>query len=406
MSNIFIPDNKTKSNLSTNSNFILARVKSVILDDTHPRFKELGGWSAIGTIEFEITRDPFAASFNVYNTARPFYPNFKQYPLENEIVLLIDGLDKIKGQTNVSDQESYYVSVYNLWNTPHQNALPNPITPSENNSNNYLTSFGGVGNNISNQEPSIDLGPGFVEQNNIHPSKAYPGDVIYEGRWGQSIRFGSTAENPNANSWSSTGPIGSPITIIKNGQVNTNTAAWIPQTDEINGDDASIYLASTQKIPLKSKAVEVNQYFSYPDNAKPTAPDQYAGKQIIFNSGRLVFNTTQDHLLLSSQKSIGLSAVDSINFDTPGPMTLQASDVFLGSKNATQQVLYGNDTVSLLSDILNELITLTQNLSIQIGVPPGAPLEPTRSAAQVSNIAFRSIQGRLQTLLSNSVRTI
>ncbi len=34
------------------------------------------------------------------------------------------------------------------------------------------------------------------------------------------------------------------------------------------------------------------------------------------NSGRLVFNTTQDHLLLSSQKSIGFTAIESINFDT------------------------------------------------------------------------------------------
>jgi hypothetical protein len=405
MPNFFIPETKKRSALAPENTLTPARVKSVILDDTHPRFKELGGWSAIGMVEFEIVRDPFSANYNVYNVAHPFYTNFKQYPLENEIVLLVGGIDKIGGQTNVSDNENYYISVYNLWNTPHQNAIPNPLQTQQN-QNNYNTAFGGAANIVTDQEPSLDLGPGFVEQNDIHPTKAYVGDVIYEGRWGQSIRFGSTAENPNANSWSSVGPVGSPITIIKNGQAQTQDAAWIPQTDDINTDDSSIYFTSTQRIPIQSKAVEINQYFSYPDNAKPTAPNQYAGKQIIFNSGRLVFNTTQDHLLFSSQKSIGFSAVESINFDTPGPMTLQAADVFLGSKNATQQVLYGNDTVSLLSDILNELITLTQNLSIQIGVPPGAPLEPTRSAAQVSNIAFRSIQGRLQTLLSNSVRTI
>jgi hypothetical protein len=62
--------------------------------------------------------------------------------------------------------------------------------------------------------------------------------------------------------------------------------------------------------------------------------------------------------------------------------------------------------VSLLSDILNELITLTQNLSIQTTLTPGVPLEPTRSAAQISNLALRNIQGRLKNLLSDSVRTI
>jgi len=405
MGSPFIQENKRSSNISSDILLTPARVKSVVMDDTHPRFKELGGWTSIGTIEFEAVRDPFGANYDSYNTARPFYSNIKQFPLENEIVLLTTGVGKIGGQTNVSDNESYYISIYNLWNTPHQNAIPNPLQ-TETNQKNYNVAFGGTANITPDEEPSIDLGSEFVEQSNIHPTKVYTGDIILEGRWGQSIRFGSTAKNSNANPWSSTGPIGSPITIIKNGQAPSNDPAWVPQTDEINGDDASIYLASTQKIPLRSKAVEINQYFSYPDNAKPTAPDQYAGKQIIFNSGRLVFNTTQDHLLFSSQKSIGFTAVESINFDTTGPITLQGNDVFLGSKNATQQVLYGNDTVSLLSDILNELITLTQNLSAQIGVPPGAPLEPTRTAAQVSNIAFRSIQGRLQTLLSNSVRTI
>jgi hypothetical protein len=405
MGSPFIKDNQ-RSNFYIETLLTPVRVVDIILDDTHPKFKEYGGWTSVGTIEFELVRDPLGASFGTYNIARPFYPNIKQYPLKNEVVLLVQGLDKITGQTNVSDFESYYISIFNLWNTPHQNATPNPLDPNLTTQKNYLTSFQGTANVVTDEEPSLDLGPGFVEQSDIYPSRAYPGDIIYEGRWGQSIRFGSTAETPDLNPWSSAGPVGSPITIIRNGQASTNDPAWVPQTDEINGDDASIYLASTQRIPIQSKAVEINQYFSYPDNAKPTAPNQYAGKQIIVNSGRLVFNTTQDHLLLSSQKSIGLSAVDSINFDTPGPMTLQAADVFLGSKNATQQVLYGNDTVSLLSDILNELITLTQNLSTQIGVPPGAPLEPTRTAAQVSNIAFRSIQGRLQTLLSNSVRTI
>lgn len=405
MSSPFIKDNK-KANLYVETLFTIVRVIDVILDSSHPKFKKYGGWTSIGTIEFELVRDPLGASFGTYNIARPFYPNIKQYPLQNEIVLLVQGIDKIAGQTNVSDPESYYISILNLWNTPHQNATPNPLDPNLTTKKNYLTSFGGANNVVEDEEPAINLGPGFVEQSNIHPSRAYPGDVIYEGRWGQGIRFGSTAEDPNLNPWSSTGPVGSPITIIKNGQINTNEPAWVPQTDLINGDDASIYLTSTQKIPLESKAVEINEYFSYPDNGKPTAPNQYAGKQVILNSGRLVFNTTQDHLLLSSQKSIGFTAVESINFDTTGPITLQGNDVYLGSKSATQQVLYGNDTINLLSDILNELITLTQNLSIQTTLTPGVPLEPTRSVAQISNLAFRSIQGRLQTLLSNSVRTI
>jgi hypothetical protein len=112
MSSPFIKDNK-KANFYVETLLTIVRVVDVILDSSHPKFKKYGGWTSIGTIEFELVRDPLGASFGTYNIARPFYPNIKQYPLQNEIVLLVQGLDKITGQTNVSDFESYYISILN-----------------------------------------------------------------------------------------------------------------------------------------------------------------------------------------------------------------------------------------------------------------------------------------------------
>jgi len=251
----------------------------------------------------------------------------------------------------------------------------------------------------------IFLGRTFVERGNIHPLLPYEGDRILEGRWGNSIRFGSTVTG-SINTWSSTGTNGDPITILRNGQGNQTDEGWIPTVEDINNDDSSIYLTSTQKIPLQSRAVEINQYFSYPDSSKPTTPNEYAGKQVILNSGRLVFNTTQDHLLLSSQKSIGFTAVESINFDTTNDIILQAGGVYLGSKSATESVLLGNTTVQLLNTLISELVKLTNSLSIQVGVPPGAPLVPTNTTAALTNTTLLNLQAQLNTLLSNSVRTV
>ena len=41
------------------------------------------------------------------------------------------------------------------------------------------------------------------------------------------------------------------ITIIKNGQHEEDTEPWVPQVEDINTDKSSIYLTTTQKIPIE-----------------------------------------------------------------------------------------------------------------------------------------------------------
>ena len=80
--------NSNKRNLNfwkrrSNDNSIFpARVVSIILDDkTHPElFKLYGGWDSIGTIEWQSTVVPLRYS---QKPAKPLYPNFLNYPLEN-----------------------------------------------------------------------------------------------------------------------------------------------------------------------------------------------------------------------------------------------------------------------------------------------------------------------------------
>jgi hypothetical protein len=50
---------------------------------------------------------------------------------------------------------------------------------------------------ITDQDTDIELGETFNENNvlNNRPLLPYEGDIIYEGRFGNSIRFGSTVNN-------------------------------------------------------------------------------------------------------------------------------------------------------------------------------------------------------------------
>ncbi len=391
----------TFTNLGLNSLIVAGRIISIVLDETHPRFKEFGEWNGLGTIEFDLINSPTPPN-QLYPTARPIDPSIKNFPLINEIVYIL-ALPNTNIGEFASTKTNYYINTVGIWNHPHHNAFPqnsNVLPPSQ--QKDYIQTELGSVRRVTDQSTEIFLGRTFKERGNIHPLLPFEGDKIIEGRWGNSIRLGSTVKN-TPNTWSSTGTDGDPITIIRNGQGVQTEEGWIPTVEDINNDDTSVYFTSTQKIPIEVSSI--NDYFSYKNNP-PTRPNEYSGKQIILNSGRLVFNTTEDHLLLSSKKSINLNAVESINFDTTGPVVLQSGEVYLGSKNATEPVLLGQSTINLLQTLLQELATLTNILSLQVGVPPGAPLAPTNTQAALTNTTITNLITQLNGLLSNSVKTV
>jgi hypothetical protein len=401
--------------LNLKSLIAVGRIKSIVLDELHPRFEELGEWNGLGTIEYDNVQNPSSPQ-EKYLTAKPLDSSLKNFPLINEIVYILSLPNTEIGDTTTS-KTKYYINTVGIWNHPHHNAFPqnsNILPPSQ--QKDYEQTQVGSVRRVTDQSTEIFLGRTFKERANIHPLLPFEGDRIIEGRWGNSIRFGSTVKGQiEPNEWSSTGTDGDPIIILRNGQGQNpgdlgeaSNEGWLPITELINNDDSSIYLTSTQKIPINVSST--NNYNSY--KTKPTAPNQYAGRQVILNSGRLVFNTTEDHLLLSSKKSINLNAVESINFDTTQPIVLSTypvSDgggVFLGDKNANESVLLGDSTIEVLKTLLKELQTLTNILSTQVGVPPGTPLAPTNTQAALTNITVTNLLNQLEGLKSKTVKTI
>lgn len=343
-------------NLGINNELLtVVRVKSIVLDETHPRFKELGEWDALGTIEYENVIKP-----NVINplpTAKPLYGNIKNYPLINEIVYILSLPSTLIGQLT-SNTISYYVNTVALWNHPHHNAYPSNSNekPSTQQKGYNQTELGNT-SKITDQTLEINLGNTFIERSNIHPLLPFEGDVIYEGRWGNSVRIGSTVKN-SPNTWSSIGTNGDPILILRNGQGKQTEEGWLPVVENINNDESSIYLTSTQNIPLEVASTNYNSYTNY----TPQTPDKYAGKQVIVNSGRLVFNSNTDHILLSSALTIGFNSVKGFNFDTKANFVVDAPSIKLGSKDATQSMIKGDLLITELQSLLSQLTLLATSL--------------------------------------------
>ena len=381
--------------------FIPVRVKSIILNEEHPKFIELGEWNSLGAIEFEYVSNPSGQS-NTLSVAYPLTPNIKNYPLINEIVFLITLPSAGVGLT-WSATRSYYVNVVSLWNHPHHNAYPensNVAPPSQ--VKDYTQTEAGSVRRVTDQSTEIYLGQTFFERSDIHPLLPFEGDVIQEGRWGNSIRFGSTVMNEQ-NNWSTVGMDGDPIMILRNGQSPFSTdEGWIPVVENINEDLSSIYSTSTQKIPLNASSTSYVSYKSDP----PINPKEYGDEsQIILNSGRLIFNTTQDHILLSSRKSINLNAISSVNIDAPDTV-IQSTNVYLGSKDATESVLLGDTTVLLLKTLVQNLQAFTQICSTLVGVPPGTPLAPLNVVASQLTTILSQLSTNLDSAKSKYVKTV
>jgi hypothetical protein len=373
------------------------RVKSIVLDASHPRFKELGEWNALGVIEYQSIINPQEST--TYPIAYSLIPNNKTLPLVNEIVFLLVLPDTSIGELP-SPTKSYYFTSISLWNHPHHNAYPfdSNKLPSPQQKDYTQTQLGSV-RRVTDGSTEIYLGYTFKERSNIHPLLPFEGDVIQEGRWGNSIRFGSTVQN-TPNNWSSTGTNGDPITIIRNGQrVDANSEGWVPITEDINQDLSSIYATSTQQIPLNAASTNYTSY-----KTAPTTPNQYSGNQVIINSGRLVFNSSADHILLSSTKTINLNAVSSVNIDTPTTI-IQSNEVYLGSKDATEPVLLGDSTVNLLHTLVQNLKAFTDICSTVVGTAPGVPLGPLNAAASQLSVTLAQLDINLDSTKSKYVKT-
>lgn len=350
-----------------NLKVIPARVTDIILDETHPKFTEYGGWNGIGTVNFEPINTPANKSITK-PIAKPFFPQFKSFPLVNEIVLLFYLPDSDIGVQDTS-KIYYYLNAVSIWNHPHHNAYPNIFdgVEDEEQKRDYQSIEGGSVRRVEDESTEINLqgdnptGGTFVERTNIHPILPFVGDNIFEGRFGNSIRLGSTARSKGLykNGWSENGDEGNPITILRNGQpLDSGDEGWIPQVEDINSDLSSIYLTSNQLIPIKASSTNYTGL-----EEAPTYPNSYKGAQIILNSERILLNSTKDSVLISGKKSVSLSANEGIGISTSGSMAIESGELKLGANNAEQPLVLGETFMKDLKSVTSELISVMTALT-------------------------------------------
>ncbi len=394
----------------TNTSIQDVRVKDIVLDPNHPRFKEVGEWSGLGTIFFDPTTSggqPSSPDTLVY--AKPMFSNIKFYPLINEIVTIIYVSDPIKSQeVNESYVKlAFYLPPANLWNSQHHNALPDSQVSNPYSGQKSVRQVENGSPNRSHINPTpILLGTTFKEKSKVFPLYPYEGDHILEGRWGNSIRLGSTTKfNSYPNDWSSEGGDGDPITIIRVNKPNPSSTqeGWLPTTENPSSDESSIYLTSTQKIPFFPSSFKTD---SFGDDPSPSSPSEYQGNQILVDSGRLVLNAKQDSILLSSPNIIHLSAGGSVHLDCSDKIVLSTGKIYLTNRFASERAVLGDALLLELQKLLPALEGIAQACTNASAGP--FPVASLIYAGPVLSSAIKefkkALQGNDPKILSNKVK--
>ncbi len=375
-----VVDTLSRLDDSEQSGPIIARVTDVCLNSNSDLFKAVG-WGGIGSISFqELTeiKPEENQNQNSSPTALPMFPQFKNYPLVDEFVILFPGAGQSNPQT--SGIKQYYYIPLNIWNNPHYNGYPNTLNDDpKNQESNYEEMQDGNPSTENNNPERLPIngqsGGQFVEKGDIHPILPFAGDQIIEGRNANSIRLGATANTKGSikNNWSNGSNEGDPLLIIKNGQPkNVAGDSWVPTVEDINLDPSSLYLTSQQKIPIEvaTSVVAAGEkdtipYTSIVDN-NPISPKSYNHPQIILNSGRLLFNTIGDSILMSSQKSIILESREDLGIKSMHKnvnILAPEGNISMGKRNADQSAVLGDNLMEYLVPIMKNMKTLVEKIT-------------------------------------------
>ena len=225
---------------------------------------------------------------------RPLQRYVHTWPLVGEIVVAIAGAAP-GAQTQPSLTTLYYLDAISIWGEKNENTMPN-------------ASFVADGNEATNEPDSYtnDVMGETFEERVLEQVQVFEGDTLFQSRWDNSIRLGSTVNGDALeNSWSAGSDNGDPIMILTNG-----FATEEDKVGEINDDDSTIMLTSTQTIDFKVANKEAPQTVTIPTGPViPMLPTNMHKKkpQVIINSDRLIFNAREDNVIISAKKDISLS---------------------------------------------------------------------------------------------------
>lgn len=383
---------------TTEAYFQEALVIDVIVSPSHSEYADDG--YNVGVVKFKFIQSDHYRPEDSLNWAFSLDTNISDYPLINEIILVCSAVNRF-----------FYMRKVNISNRTTNQAYVGlraemlPPELQETKASNYAiaSSAGATKQNASND--AFILGDYFIDPTKIYRLQHDEGDIIYEGRLGQSIRFGAAWTSGKTN-FLSDGKDQASNLMLRAGQ----DPGAIPSVDsqfgvikeDINKDFSSVWLVSDQVVNLETATTEGSENLKSIDDY----PKKFNGEQIIINSNRVIINAKKDKILGHSNAGIHWTSnknftVDSgadylswiggkalwdvqgtVDIDSQVRASVVAPQVFLGTKDDNSQPVAGGE---LLAEFLGRFLDAhIQNFESHVitAVGPGV-LNPAILAALI-----------------------
>jgi hypothetical protein len=286
-----------------------AIVEDVILDSTHPFYSKVDGYN-IGTIRVRILEYTQTIEHKLLPWADPIDRTMLEIPLIGELVLL----QKVRGNFFYTKRVSFAHRIQeDGWIGSRKNLNARPNNRAKDN----------IRSAVELDQFNVEFGKYFYPDSRVRQLHPFEGDMIFQGRMGHSIRFGSSKMDPASEGLA-------PNIILRAGQGKDveQDAASIDTVfglvlEDVNKDASSVWLTSDQVVILDAATKSAGSWARSYKGLGDTG--QIKGASIVANSDRIVLNSKNTDITLFSREEIHLNSFNNTSIDTDNSILLTAN---------------------------------------------------------------------------------
>jgi hypothetical protein len=314
------------SNVPIPDNFYEGLVVDVILDEYHPAYDPDS--RDVGSIKVTLFGQTNGIADKLKDWAYPINNNIKQAPIIGEVVIIHRILDAL-----------FYTSTVPIAHKVQQNAMIklNDVLNRrlEKTKSKYLYRL----QNLKTEDHKF--GKYFKADNRVRQLKLFEGDVLIQGRMGNSIRLGSSRiQGGNADL--------APTIILRTGQAknierenSSKQNQYASTLEDINGDASSIWMTSDQSIDLKVVTKNAGSHY----RSIMERVSVFNKASIILNSDRVVLSSKKSNIMLFSNNEIYMNSFKRASIDTDESIFLTANLDLQIKNGRTIDAMADNDII-------------------------------------------------------------
>lgn len=266
---------------------------------------------------------------------------------------------------------------------------------------------------------------GTIKNRNI---RDIHGDMLFEGRHGNSIRIGSRHKNPyvmisngrnETNNFEGIGD-GSLISITERGSLAQHFGGYLKSSNDENAIKGKIsipefILASDSVYNFKRSMGELIKISNGGELPIKSLIYEYTDNQILIHSDRITINSKLDDLFISSYKDMHIGSGRNLTISTNEDLIIESRNIYLGKTVNYNEEGEGESRVmepmvlgQTLVDILNDLIDCLSTAHVYMPSGNTAPITDifksslaSKDNQKLGRKSLGNIKKQLNTIKSN-----